>query len=99
MLFWKNTIKVLLKIGRHKHKLITKNYRTADVRDTIAKKKIKLIIDTPQACCHQHLLDLAKENGDSHAIRFTTDHSKLLVRHSELDTIKIPSCLSKFHLH
>ena len=64
----------------------------------LLRKKIRLNIDVLCDDCEQCMLNLAKENGESHAAHFIRDHNKAFVRDAKLDTIGLLSYFTKCRL-
>ena len=73
--YFKNTIKMLLRIGKDKHKSTTRKYRTTKDVKTSAKKQTRSNIDILHDDCEQHMLNLSEEHGESYATRFIRDHN------------------------
>ena len=52
-----------------------------------------------EADCKQHILEVAAEEGESHATRFIREFNRMFVRDGELDSIELPSYYTKRRMY
>ena len=99
--FCKNTIRLVLCIGREKFTTIAMNYSTTKPKShsTSSEHNNDVNIITLKDEIKSFIKLLADEQGKSYTIRFLREHNKVCICDTELDTIELPSYYAKNHLH
>ena len=99
--FCKNTIRVALSIGKKKFNNIIANHAVIvkKAHGNTGRIMNKKNINELKQDCKQFILQLASQQGESHATRFIRECNKIFMRDGEVDTVKLPSYLTKSRIH
>ena len=99
--FCKNTVQLVLCVGRIKFNTITKNYGTTTPKThgKTGRYNNDINVNTLRDDIESFIKSLANEEGESHTTRFLREHNKVCIRDAEIDTIKLPSYFTKRHVY